>query len=349
MKERIPPEDGPGGTGPEAPSPAPGEIVAERRPGGRDEGQRRFDVAFALVTLVVLAALGFFLFVKLRGQEAPRAQDGTVPPVASAADPRAEVEAAYLAYWDALAEAQLKLDPAPLERVATGHELETGRPQVLRARGLNQPHRVRAEHDYQLVVYEGGDTASVDDVLVLHMQRLDPQSLDPVEPDPQVGVHASYVLRKLGEVWRVESGVTFGYERPFAGNTNVSQAALHRGKAPPELLLAEVEQAFLDSQRALSEALLELDPAPLERAFAGKTLEGIAERVQKRRGPARLRSEHNYRIAVDGDESAWVYDTEMRREVSLDPASLQPNGREEVEVVRTIYPLKKQEGRWKIY
>ncbi|MGH2731911.1 MAG: hypothetical protein ACRDJG_03025, partial [Actinomycetota bacterium] len=153
------------------------EEQAETRRTAPDPAQRRFDRIFALVFVAVMAAL-----VTILGVILPRLREGDQPPANGKQNREAEVERAYLAYWDALEEAYLKLNISPLEKVATAGVLEVERKVIDRERQEGSPRReVVTQHDYRIVVYREGDVVSVDDVYELKRVHLDPQTLEPAE------------------------------------------------------------------------------------------------------------------------------------------------------------------------
>lgn len=114
----------------------------------------------------------------------------------------AEVEQAYLRYWEVYADALLNLDEGRLEEVLTGEALETTRQLVEEQTSKNQPVRVRVEHDYRVIV-AGDDFATVDDNFLSHSVRLDPRTGEPIEQDPNLKVRNSFTLRKVGGTWKV--------------------------------------------------------------------------------------------------------------------------------------------------
>jgi hypothetical protein len=164
---------------------------------------RRVLIAGASV-LAVLAALfiaGYFLLADRNGDSPKDAS-----PSPSPTDPRSEIEQAYLRFWDVYAKAALELDADPLNNVASGEALRLLKAQVEEQRGKNQPFRVRVEHNYQIVFPipgQGDDTASVDDRYVNHTVRLDPQTKEPIEPDPNAPTHDTYTLKKVNGKWMV--------------------------------------------------------------------------------------------------------------------------------------------------
>ena len=101
------------------------------------------------VTTIGIVVSAFALMACGSGDEDPTAAPTNVTPTAtvaitttptatptpSEAELAAEVEAAYLAHWDAYAEAVLLLDASVAEAVTAGEELEALRAEVEQLRG----------------------------------------------------------------------------------------------------------------------------------------------------------------------------------------------------------------------
>lgn len=162
---------------------------------------RTFAVGGVLLTVLVVGLLVGFLTLGNDGQST-----GTVtPPVTTSStptDPRAQVEQAYLHAWDVWAAALLKLDPTHLNEAFTGRALELITAQVQEQKRSDQPIRVRAEHDYTVAILNA-TTASVDDHYINHNVRLDPKTLEPIEPDPNNPEHRSFTLRLVDGTWKI--------------------------------------------------------------------------------------------------------------------------------------------------
>lgn len=126
----------------------------------------------------------------------------TAPATETPADPRAQVEQAYLHAWDLWGEALMTLDPSGLPEALTGKALGLVREQVEAQRDENQPVRVRVEHNYRIVLIDA-TTASVDDRYVNHNVRLDPKTLEPIEKDPNEPVRRSFTMRLVDGVWKL--------------------------------------------------------------------------------------------------------------------------------------------------
>lgn len=129
-------------------------------------------------------------------------------PSPTSTDPKAQVEQAYLRYWDVYADALLRLETSKLEQVLTGDALENVRDQVKQQRSKNEPVRVRVEHKYT-VILTGEETASVEDTYVNHTVRIDPQTQEPKERDPNERVRRTYTMKKVDGVWKVANIIGF--------------------------------------------------------------------------------------------------------------------------------------------
>ncbi len=123
-------------------------------------------------------------------------------PTPTPSDVRAEVEQAYLKFWEVWASANSELDPKRLEQVAAGEALRVLSEQVEAQRAKNQPVRIRVEHDYEILLPEEG-VASVEDRYINHSVRLDPATKQPIETDPNQTVRKSHTLKKAQGRWKV--------------------------------------------------------------------------------------------------------------------------------------------------
>jgi hypothetical protein len=130
----------------------------------------------------------------------------TVPP-----ELRREVEAAYTQYWDARAQAVWTLDPAPLDDVATGDELEALRSDVEQLRADGRAIKAEVEHQYTVISVDG-DEAQVGDRLRDFSIYVDAATKEPlpgqVRPDEASAPLSTilYFLRNEGGTWKVERG-----------------------------------------------------------------------------------------------------------------------------------------------
>lgn len=155
-------------------------------------------IAGGLSAAIVLVAVVVFVF--LDGSSGKPKESPSPSP--SPADDRAQVEQSYLDFWDTWTEALLQLDPSPLDQVAMGDGLQVLQSQVEEQQKLNQPVRIKVEHSYTILI-TSTDTASVDDRYVNHSVRLDPQTKEPIEPDPNQQVRKSYTLKKVEGRWKI--------------------------------------------------------------------------------------------------------------------------------------------------
>ncbi len=120
----------------------------------------------------------------------------------SSEDPTAEVERAYLRFWEAWTRANLDLDPSLMAEVTTGPLQQLFVEQIEELKAKDEPARISVEHNYEIVLL-GPDIASVEDRYVNHSVRLDPDTLQPTEPDPNAPVRKSHTLRKVDDQWKV--------------------------------------------------------------------------------------------------------------------------------------------------
>lgn len=129
----------------------------------------------------------------------------TTPPVstsATPADPRVQVEQAYLHAWEVWADALLHLDAPRLSESFTGRALKVLTEQVMKQKRMDQPVRISAEHNYTITIIDP-QTASVEDRYVNHNVRLDPDTLEPIEPDQETHVRTSFTLKLVGSTWKI--------------------------------------------------------------------------------------------------------------------------------------------------
>ena len=156
-------------------------------------------------TLLALVAAGFVVgFLALRGDggSPPVSPPTTRNPTPTPTDLEAQVEQAYLNAWDVWGQSLLDLDASGLDAVLTGQALEVITGQVDAQRRKNQPVRIRVEHDYRIVVIDP-TTVSIEDRYVNHNVRLDPDTLKPVEDDPNHRERATFTLRLVDGIWKI--------------------------------------------------------------------------------------------------------------------------------------------------
>jgi|GEM_PF-6215117 len=117
-----------------------------------------------------------------------------------------EVSAAYLAYWDAYAEALLQLDVSLVQDAAVGEELERIASEIADLESDGVALRVVVEHDFTLVS-PGTESAVVVDEYVDKSFYVDPTTKDPRTADvPGVVTRDSFeMVRTETGTWAVAS------------------------------------------------------------------------------------------------------------------------------------------------
>ena len=166
---------------------------------------RVLKVGGVLLALLVAGLVAGFLTLGGNGSSpSPSSTGSSVTPT----DVRAQVEQAYLRAWDVWADSLLRLDSSRISDVLTGKALEIVTAQVNEQRDKNQPVRVRAEHNYRIVLINA-ITASVDDRYINHSVRLDPDTLQPVEEDPNERVHRSFTMKLVDGTWKISEIIEY--------------------------------------------------------------------------------------------------------------------------------------------
>ncbi len=140
----------------------------------------------------------------------PAATATAAVPTATATPSRdalvAEVSAAYLAYWDAYADAVLHLDITRVERNATGAELESISEEIEKLRADGVALRVVVEHDFA-VIYVTETSALVEDQIVDNTFYVDAKTLEPPTAAGSGDTYRDLVqLERIDGRWVVTSG-----------------------------------------------------------------------------------------------------------------------------------------------
>jgi hypothetical protein len=154
--------------------------------------------------LLAVAAGGLFVAFLALGDDG-QSSGATTPPTSPSdkpTDPRAQVEQAYLDAWDMWEEALVQLDASRLSEVFTGSALDVVTNQVEEQKRKNEPVRIRAEHNYRITMIDS-ETASVEDRYINHNVRLDPETLEPIEPDQETRVRRSFTLTLVDSTWKI--------------------------------------------------------------------------------------------------------------------------------------------------
>src|SRR2546426_940591 len=179
--------------------------------------QRRFNFLIVGLTILLAAALVAGLVV-YDHHHAKRSS------ASSASD---EVRRAYLEFTLASAEAYKQLDVAPVQGLVTGAGFKQQRDLIASVAQTGHRYQIRTDHDIQIVVFMGGDLASVDDNILRHTTLLDVSTLTPIGAETSDVIHESFVLKKENGRWLVDSVLAFGTGTPESGLT-VSYAAKSR-------------------------------------------------------------------------------------------------------------------------
>ena len=314
--------------------------LADPGPPTRDPAQRRFDRLMVGVMLLLIAALvgGLLLFTHFHNR----------PPAATRA--RADVEKAYLAWWGAVKAANLQLDTTSLKPHMTAKGLQIEDKIIGSLKQQRTPVRVAVDHNYQIVVYGGETAASVDDVWIDHSVSLDPITMTPTQPDPALPVHESFGMRKENGSWLVDGIARFGVAQPMSGQV-VSWAAAVKGQPLPEALRNEIGTSYLAYWKADAEAFLRLDPSLLEQVEIGPALDNgraLLAKQRQRNEPLRFDAGHNYRIAIESDDTAWTYDTILDNTVAIDAVTRRPIESPRNSIIHSSYRLRKGPSGWQV-
>jgi hypothetical protein len=113
----------------------------------------------------------------------------------------------------------------------------------------------------------------------------------------------------------------------------------------------EVEAAYLRSWEVYAEAVLELDPSGLEESYAGTALQVERDEVARLKGantPVRVRVDHDYSIAMTGDDKAIVTDAYVNHSVLLDPSTRTPSEPDPNKQVTDLFAMTRIGGKWKV-
>jgi hypothetical protein len=131
------------------------------------------------------------------------------PPVTATAEatptPTVEEEAtqAYLAYWDAYAQAVLNLDASPLQDVAGGEELQRIQDEIEDLRSEGSAARIRVEHDY-VIVESSPDSVVLIDEITNNSFLVDADTKEPTDaPGSGEILRDTFYLEKTGDTWLV--------------------------------------------------------------------------------------------------------------------------------------------------
>jgi hypothetical protein len=261
-----------------------------------------------------------------------------------------DVERAYLSFFSATTSALRSLSVTPLEGLVTQAGMKQQQDGIQQAAKAGHPFQVTADHDLQVVVYSGGDLASVDDVMFRHTIPLDQKTFAPTGPDNPDWLHDSVVLVKQKGQWLVDSVVGFGTDSSEAGS-RVSYAAEARGARLPSQLQADVQRSYLAYWDATKNALEQtnavlLEPNEIDPKLSQDRL--FIESLIRKGQSYLILVEHNFRIAREDDYTVWVYDSIADSSYAVDRSSKRPINRMPVQVTRKSLRFKKVGSEWKL-
>jgi hypothetical protein len=117
-----------------------------------------------------------------------------------------EVAEAYLAYWDAYAEAVLYLDVSLAEDFVTGEEFESIREEIEQLRADGVAARIDVEHDFVVADVSGTSTVVVDQI-VNNSFYVDAETREPEHGEGTGEVFRdTFFMEKQNEKWVVLRG-----------------------------------------------------------------------------------------------------------------------------------------------
>lgn len=168
---------------------------------------RRLRLVRRRIAVVAAVAVGIavLVIVAYLWTQQERSTEGKAPPT-SASTTRSEIERAYRHFWETWAKANLNLDHGSLQEVAIDPALQNLVSQIEAQKLENQPRRVRVDHDYRIIIArdaDGEQTAYLEDRYVNHTVRINPESGEETEADPNELVRATFVLKRVGRLWKV--------------------------------------------------------------------------------------------------------------------------------------------------
>lgn len=310
-----------------------------RPPAPPEEQRRRFGWGRVMVAAVVVLAL-------VAGGLGVRASLHH----ASMSAGRAAVRRAYLGWWGARAQAYLELDPAPLKALMTPSGYAQEAAQVAQQAATGDPFRLVAVHNLQVAVYAGSPYASVDDVWADHSVALDPTTRQPVQPDPDIMIEDSATLKFVGGHWLVGEVYRFGISSATSGEA-LSYAALDGGKPPPQRIQSQVETSFDRFISAAATALRSSNSAGVSNLATGAEMAEITSAIARDKGQGKglhSKSETNIRIALQDNQTGWVYDSYYESYVYVNAKTGARISRPKTAIGHVAYRLVKEPNGWKV-
>jgi len=301
-------------------------------------GQRRFNFLIVGVTILLAAGLVAGLVLSNGHRSKPSPVDST----------KSAVHQAFLAYYSAVEQSYKQLDLTPLHPFVTTDGLKQEQGHMDAAVKSGARYQFTADHDLQVAVYSDHQHASIDDILVRHTVELDPASMAPKSAATTDTLHASYALQRQGDRWLVDSVKGFG-EATATTDLPVSYAAASRDRPLAGAVWTEVEQAYLGYVQVSTKAFQNMDPTLLSSVETDPELSTEQSAIQKWKQQGlsyHYTVEHNYRIAMRDDDTAYVYDSMLDSSFLLNVSKRQPVPGAPPEILRETFRFKKLNGSW---
>jgi hypothetical protein len=176
-------------------------------------------------------------------------------------------------------------------------------------------------------------------------------------PAPASTTAATVAAAVVAPTAQLQMATPAATQAPTAPAVTLTVEATPGPTISPELT-AEVSQAYLRYFQVSADALLNLDPIPLDAVAAGDALAGLQTQIEEDRAAGRaIRTEvaHNFTVVSANNNHAQVADDYRDSSVFVDPATRQPLPGEVVPAspqdapeVKVLYQLRRVSGSWKV-
>ena len=164
---------------------------------------RRAAAVFAVAALAALSACGGPGDTATSPTtEAPTTTTTTAPVTSTTLAREKEVEVAYLRSWDAWAKARRTLDPTGLSEFFAKKALQDNVDEIEQRRREGSYSLIRVDHNYTITL-TSIDSATVHDRIVNHTVPVDPNSGQPLKPDPNDLYENQTTMELLEGKWKV--------------------------------------------------------------------------------------------------------------------------------------------------
>ncbi|HEU5001759.1 MAG TPA: hypothetical protein VFW71_03145 [Actinomycetota bacterium] len=213
----------------------------------------------------------------------------------------------------------------------------------------NQPIDIEVPvHRLQIMVYRGGQYASVDDVWQSKSVSLDPNTQQPTSQPTNDFVEDSTTLKSLAGMWLVDGTGTFGASTQTVSGTAISYATIPAGQ-PSSDVRRELQSAFRNFEEVRDSAYKKLDPALLTEVEAQPQLGADEAKLttQKSQGATiRYDDQDNYRIGLESSGVAWVYDTALDQSATVSQDTGKPLQPVQPRVLRLRFRFSRGANGW---